>query len=318
MKNRLFYRELTLLLFAIFLVTSCSDEIDRPVFPISATISHSIAGKQVAFTALTHSAVSWQWNFGDGQNSTEQNPVHVYSKGGYYQAILSATDAAGGKAADTINLALDLSAINYLTGNPNEPGYKGKTWRLATNHTTNTDYLGNCDAGLTTAKGTPKPLPNGVFGSALGMPDVYKDEFTFYYDGTYVHNNSKSGGSSFSALITQIVLNGGAGITNMNGKDYGMCLAKYTPENGAKFTLVEKEDLTVASVYGPGGKLTFKDVSTLAFTGSEFVGFRDVQRKIIVNKINDTSIQLIMFMAAGQDYYPANTHVLVLSLEVVK
>jgi PKD repeat protein len=317
MKNRLFFRELTLMLFVIFLVTSCTDEIDKPVFPISATISHSIKDKQVAFTALTHSAVSWSWTFGDGQNSTEQNPVHVYTNGGYYQAILIATDGEGKQASDTLNLALNLSTINYLTGNQNAPGYKGKTWRLTTNHTTNSDYLANCDAALTTAAGTPKPLPNGVFGQ-LGFPDCYKDEFTFYFDGKYVHNNSKSGGSSFSALLHQMVLNGGKDITNVAGKDYGMCLAKYTPETGAKFTLTDKKDLTVASVYGAGGKLTFTGVTTLNFTGTEFVGFRDAQREIIINKINDTSMQLIMFMAAGQKYYPANTHALILSFEVVK
>jgi PKD repeat protein len=317
MKNRIFYRNLTFIIMMAFFVSSCTDEIDRPVFPISATISHSIKDKQVAFTALTHSAVSWSWTFGDGQNSTEQNPVHVYTNGGYYQAILIATDGEGKQASDTLNLALNLSTINYLTGNQNAPGYKGKTWRLTTNHTTNSDYLANCDAALTTAAGTPKPLPNGVFGQ-LGFPDCYKDEFTFYFDGKYVHNNSKSGGSSFSALLHQMVLNGGKDITNVAGKDYGMCLAKYTPETGAKFTLTDKKDLTVASVYGAGGKLTFTGVTTLNFTGTEFVGFRDAQREIIINKINDTSMQLIMFMAAGQKYYPANTHALILSFEVVK
>jgi hypothetical protein len=317
MKNRFFFRELTFLLFGIFLVTSCTDEIDRPVFPISATISHSVKDKQVAFTALTHSAVSWSWTFGDGKTSTEQNPVHVYEKGGYYKATLVATDASGATATSEVDLALNLSAINYLTGNPVAPGYKGKTWRLATNHTTNTDYLGNCDAALTTAAGTPKPLPNGVFGQ-LGFPDCYKDEFTFFYDGKYVHDNTKSGGSSFSALLNQMVLNGGKDVTNVAGKAYGMCLAKYTPEAGAKFTFVEKEDLLVTSAYGAGGKMTFKNVSTLDFTGTEFVGFRDVQRKIIVNKINDTSMQLIMFMAASDKAIGINTHVLVLSFEVVK
>ena len=317
MKQKIKLPVLIFIFMTTLIWSSCKKEEDRPTFPISATIFHSIVGKQVAFTALTHSAVGWQWDFGDGQTSSDQNSVHVYAKGGYYRAILTATDLAGKKAADTINLAIDLSAINYLTGNQNEPGYKGKTWRLTTNHTTNTDFLGNCDAGLTTAAGTPKPLPNGVFGQ-LGFGDVYKDEFTFYYDGTYVHNNSKSGSSSFSAILNQMVINGGKDITNVAGKDYGMCMAKYTPETGAKFTFVEKENLTVASVYGAGGQLTFSNVSTLNFTGTEFVGFRDVQRKIIVNKINDTSMQLIMFMAAGQKYFPANTNVLVLSFEVVK
>jgi hypothetical protein len=317
MKRKFSLLVLILLTMMTYFLPSCSEDEERVTFPLSATIFHSIAGRQVAYTALTHSAVSWSWDFGDGQSSTEQNPVHVYTKGGYYNTILTAKDAYGSSAKDTVKLALDLSAFNYLTGNPNAPGYKGKTWRLTTGHTANTDFLGNCDAALTTASGTPKPLPNGVFGQ-YGMGDVYKDEFTFFFDGTYTHNNSKSGGSSFSALLTQMVLNGGKDVTNTNMKDYGLCLAKYTPQTGAKFTFVEKEDLTIASVYGAGGKLTFKNVSTLDFTGTEFVGFRDVQRKIIVNKINDSSIQLIMFMAAAQQYYPANTHVLVLSLEVVK
>ena len=318
MKNRFFYQKLAFLMLVVYLGFSCSDEPDQPVFPISATIFHSIKGKQVAFTALTHSAVSWEWNFGDGQTSTEQNPVHVYTKGGYYNAILTATDQSGNKAADTLKLALDLSAIDYLTGNPNEPGYKGKTWKLTTNHVTNTDYLANSDATFTVVSGTPKPLPNGIFASAFGMGDVYKDEFTFFYDGNYKHNNANSGGSSFSALLTQMVLNGGKDVTNMNGKDYGLCLAKYTPEANAKFTLVQKEDLTISSVYGAGGKITYSNVMTLNFTGTEFVGFRDVQRKIIINKISDASMQLIMFMAGSQKYYPANTNALLLSFEVVK
>lgn len=297
------------------ILSSCTKEDEREAFPLSAEVFHSIAGKQVAFTALTHSATGWLWDFGDGQTSTDPNPVHIYSKGGYYQVVLTASGNDGKTAKDTVNLALDLSAINYLTGNPTAPGYKGKTWRLATNHTTNTDYLANCDAALTNAT-KYKPLPNGVFGQ-LGFADAYKDKFTFYYDGTYVHDNSESGGTSFSGLLTQIVLNGGKDITKMD-EEFGLCLAKYTPQTGAKFTLVEKEDLTIASVYGPGGKLTFKNVSTLDFTGIEFVGFRDVQRKIIVNILNDNSMQLIMFMAAAPKYYPANTHALILSFEVVR
>ena len=30
----------------------------------------------------------WNWNFGDGTNSTEQNPVHTYSKAGNYTVNL--------------------------------------------------------------------------------------------------------------------------------------------------------------------------------------------------------------------------------------
>jgi len=317
MENKLIRVGFTAFLLMAFLFFSCKKDEEKPAFPLSANIFKSVKDKQVAFTALTHSATSWNWDFGDGKTSTEQNPVHVYDVGGYYKAKLTATDNSGNTASAEVSLAIALTPYAMLTGDRTVAGYKGKTWRLTTNHTTNSDYLANSDATFTTAKGTPKPLPNGIF-SQLGMALAYKDEFTFNYDGTYTHNNANSGGSSFSGIINQMVLNGGKDITNTNGKDYGMCLAKYTPQAGAKFTYVDKEDLTVASVYGAGGKLTYSGVSTLDFTGTEFVGFRDVQRKIIVNKITDTSMQLTMFMAAGQSYFPANTHALILSFEVVK
>ena len=319
MKNRFFFRELIFLMLAFFLATSCDDEIDRPVFPISATISHSIKDKQVAFTGLTHSAVSWAWDFGDGKTSNEQNPVHVYETGGYYTAKLVATDASGGSANDEVNLALSLSTINYLTGNPNATGYKGKTWRLTTNHTTNVDYLANADANFTTVDPSLTPLPNGVFGQ-IGLGDVYKDEFTFYFDGNYKHD-VKEDAASFGGLVYQMVLNGGKDVTKMY-VDFGLCIAKYTPEQGAKFTFIEKEDFAVPSVYGPPTyTVTYKGVSTLNFTGTEFIGFRDFQRKVIIKKISDTSMQLVMFMAASDKYlkpFPMNTHALILSFEVVK
>lgn len=317
MKKTSVHQRILLFVLMAFLVSACSKETEKPVFPLSAEIFKSLKDKQVAFTALTHSATKWTWDFGDGKTSSEKNPVHVYETGGYYKAKLTASDDKGNSVTKEVSLAVALTPYALLTGNHTAPGYKGKTWKLTTNHTTNTDYLGNCDAALTTAKGTPKPLPNGIFGQ-LGMPEAYKDEFTFFNDGSYVHSNANNNGLSFSALLNQMVLNGGKDVTNMNGKDYGMCIAKYTPQAGAKFTYVAKEDLTIASVYGAGGKLTFKDVSTLDFTGTEFIGFRDVQRKIILNKINDTSMQLIMFMAAAQQYFPANTHALILSFEVVK
>ncbi|MEM7053075.1 MAG: PKD domain-containing protein [Pseudomonadota bacterium] len=38
---------------------------------------------------------SWQWDFGDGGNSTSQNPTHVYSGAGMFSACLIASNAGG-------------------------------------------------------------------------------------------------------------------------------------------------------------------------------------------------------------------------------
>ena len=45
----------------------------------------------VAFTDLsTGSPTGWLWDFGDGQTSTEQNPMHTYQEPGYYAVKLTA------------------------------------------------------------------------------------------------------------------------------------------------------------------------------------------------------------------------------------
>lgn len=43
--------------------------------------------------------VSWSWNFGDGNTSTEQNPEHIYNADGYYTVQLIITDNFGGVTA---------------------------------------------------------------------------------------------------------------------------------------------------------------------------------------------------------------------------
>ncbi len=50
----------------------------------------------VAFTdASLNSPTSWFWNFGDGFNSTLENPTHTYATNGSYYVCLTATNATG-------------------------------------------------------------------------------------------------------------------------------------------------------------------------------------------------------------------------------
>jgi len=50
---------------------------------------------EVRFTNLSTDAVSYLWDFGDGNFSTEENPVHIYQEAGEYTVGLSITDAGG-------------------------------------------------------------------------------------------------------------------------------------------------------------------------------------------------------------------------------
>lgn len=56
----------------------------------SASLTSGNAPLQVAFTdKSTGSPTSWNWNFGDGTNSTEKNPVHTYTHSGKYTVTLT-------------------------------------------------------------------------------------------------------------------------------------------------------------------------------------------------------------------------------------
>jgi PKD repeat protein len=51
-------------------------------------------------------ADSWLWNFGDGNTSTEQNPVHTYLSNGYYNVSLQVTNINGSSQINIPNSVL--------------------------------------------------------------------------------------------------------------------------------------------------------------------------------------------------------------------
>ncbi|ACL17370.1 PKD domain-containing protein [Methanosphaerula palustris] len=58
----------------------------------------------VQFTDLsTGSPISWLWEFGDGNSSMEQSPVHIYTDAGNYTVNLTATNAGGSNTTAKTN-----------------------------------------------------------------------------------------------------------------------------------------------------------------------------------------------------------------------
>ena len=56
------------------------------------------------------SITDWNWDFGDGNNSTDQNPVHTYAAAGTYTVSLIVTDDVG--ATGTVNQDVTVTAPN--------------------------------------------------------------------------------------------------------------------------------------------------------------------------------------------------------------
>lgn len=53
------------------------------------------------------SVVSWSWDFGDGNSSVEQSPIHIYAAAGDYSVVLTVTDDQG--EVDSINQVIAVS-----------------------------------------------------------------------------------------------------------------------------------------------------------------------------------------------------------------
>ncbi len=68
-----------------------------PAAPVAnfTAASTNICGGTAQFTDLTGSATSWNWTFGDGSTSTQQNPTHIYNTSGTYSVKLVIQNCAG-------------------------------------------------------------------------------------------------------------------------------------------------------------------------------------------------------------------------------
>lgn len=88
------------------LSTSYSEQtvtVGTPTPPVVAPVASFYGGPQtggvplkVFFTDVSsNTPTSWFWEFGDGTNSTEQNPDHTYTRSGFRTVNLTATNSAG-------------------------------------------------------------------------------------------------------------------------------------------------------------------------------------------------------------------------------
>ncbi|MFH1701609.1 MAG: PKD domain-containing protein [Candidatus Zixiibacteriota bacterium] len=94
-----------------------------PDFTADETVICS--GETVNFTDLSSNADSWYWDFGDGGNSSEQNPSHTYTSPGSFTVILTVTNECGQDG---------IQRTNYITvGIPPIADFEVNHWQVCAN-----------------------------------------------------------------------------------------------------------------------------------------------------------------------------------------
>ena len=71
-------------------------DIENATAPLASFIFDDQGAGTIAFSdQSTNTPTAWEWTFGDGGTSNEQNPVYTYSVAGEYQVCLTASNAVG-------------------------------------------------------------------------------------------------------------------------------------------------------------------------------------------------------------------------------
>jgi YVTN family beta-propeller protein len=97
-----------------------SGVLNTPITNFSASPASGNVPLTVSFTDQSiGSPVEWRWTFGDGNTSTEENPVHTYNKSGLYSVTLTASNANGSNVlTKTGYIAVSNSLVAAFSASP--------------------------------------------------------------------------------------------------------------------------------------------------------------------------------------------------------
>lgn len=117
MKRFTLFTAIILWLMIPFVFQACKKN-PQPIANFTATPTYGTAPLTVNFTdQSTNTPTSWQWDFGDGNSSTQQNPTHTYSNAGTYSIILIAINSSGSNAKTQNNLIVVYSGNSAPVAN---------------------------------------------------------------------------------------------------------------------------------------------------------------------------------------------------------
>lgn len=95
--------------------------VENPVIDFEVNGTVGCLGEQVHFTDLSSPPpTSWLWDFGNGNTSTQQNPIHLYTSPGTYTVTLTASYAGSCQAEEVKTDYVTIGGIPFVSFAPDQ------------------------------------------------------------------------------------------------------------------------------------------------------------------------------------------------------
>ena len=156
----------------------------------------------------------YQWSFGDGGTSTQQNPNHTYTQGGTYQVTLTVN--CGGICTDAITQTVTVYASPSANAGPDQTIAYGASAQLN----------GSAGSGTFTYQWSPENMINGA--SNIPNPQTVNLTATQTYTLTVTNPDHPECNGSDQVVIH---INGGAMTVSANANPTTLCAGESTQLN---------------------------------------------------------------------------------------
>ena len=250
---------------------------DKSTGVTPATVTFSSAGSLDADGDIA----SYAWTFGDGDTSTEANPVHTYTTPGVYTATLTVADAEGQTASATKVFAA-LTSVQYVSTSGDDTNYGTAA---APKKTISAALSAAAALGQTTVR-----VAGGDYGSFNVVAGV---DVVGGYDQSF-----EAGGSNGATTVTVTGAANTPGIT-ANGITVATTLKKLTVVGGDGSTSAGSTGVLVQT----NSQLTLEQVTVTSGTpsaaGSSAYGVRALSSSALTVKDSNITAAAGVAGAAG-------------------
>ena len=318
----------------------------------SASFTYNQAGLTFSFNNTSQNSSSYLWNFGDGQTSTNINPVHTYTSSGNFTITLSASNANCPASLSNQNVSATTLPVSAFTVSANT-GCVAHTATFTSTSLNNPDsFIWSFEGGEPATSTEEHPVityanpgtfdvslitTNGLGSDTLVLPN-YMDIHTtptanFLANGTgttFSFNNQSSGGLfylwNFGDGSTSEIENPSHTYTTEN--NYVVSL-EATNECGTTSTqlsvnayVIPVAELGASTVsVCPGEEVVFNDLSTgvvqirkWIFEGGNPNTSENAQMPVAYTDSGNYDVTLIVGNPAGNDTVKLENYILVKSL----